>query len=192
MNTVNDNNISLWIQRFLDGETTCAEERELYAYFSREDIPEEVKPYRAMFGWYDSLASSANTTATPAATTSVSEKETPVRLPAFRPWQWISVAAMLALLLTVGFLFRPKSSMADIPEEYLAYQGSYIVRDGKKITDLRIVVPEILKTEQYIDDRINSVDEAIDINQAMIESMSSQLDMSNPAIREAVEAAFKD
>ena len=82
--------------------------------------------------------------------------------------------------------------MADIPEEYLAYQGSYIVRDGKKITDLRIVVPEILKTEQYIDDRINSVDEAIDINQAMIESMSSQLDMSNPAIREAVEAAFKD
>ena len=99
---------------------------------------------------------------------------------------------MLAPLLTVGFLFRPKSSMADIPAEYLAYQGSYIVRDGKKITDLRIVVPEILKTEQYIDDRINSVDEAIDINQAMIESMSSQLDMSNPAIREAVEAAFKD
>ena len=74
----------------------------------------------------------------------------------------------------------------------MAYQGSYIIRDGKKITDLSIVVPEIQLAEQMLNDRVSEVDRSFDeMNQAMINSVSSNLDMSNPSIREAVETALE-
>lgn len=48
MNRINHNNYREWVERFLDAETTVAEERELYAYFSRPDLPEEANKYRRM------------------------------------------------------------------------------------------------------------------------------------------------
>ena len=38
MNPIDHNNYRQWVERFLDAETTLAEERELYAYFSRPDV----------------------------------------------------------------------------------------------------------------------------------------------------------
>ena len=55
MNEINDTNISLWVEKFLDGETSCAEERELYRYFAQKRLPAEAEPYREMFKWYSSL-----------------------------------------------------------------------------------------------------------------------------------------
>lgn len=52
---INDRNITRWVERFLDGDTTCAEENELYRYFSRRNLPAEVEQYREMFAWYSSL-----------------------------------------------------------------------------------------------------------------------------------------
>ena len=40
------------INRFLDGETTNAEEQMLYDYFAGEDIAPELMQYRDMFRWY--------------------------------------------------------------------------------------------------------------------------------------------
>ena len=37
------------VKRFMEGETTLDEERRLYAYFSGNNVAEELKPYRDMF-----------------------------------------------------------------------------------------------------------------------------------------------
>ncbi|MBR1667738.1 MAG: hypothetical protein IJ693_05585 [Bacteroidaceae bacterium] len=42
--------------RFLDGETTLEEERRLYAFFQREDVPEDLKDYQEMFRGFASIA----------------------------------------------------------------------------------------------------------------------------------------
>ena len=182
--------IDLLISRFLDGETSLDEEKALYAFFSRPDVPEELEPYRRMFGWYSSLASAGEamqptdiTTALPAAMPT--EKRPRFRL--LRPWQWGAVAAMLALLFTVGFFLRTPS----IPEEYLAYEGSYIVRDGKKITDLRIVVPEILRTQQVVDESLDAINATFEETDGAFDAaVISSYDLSDPTVKEAISTAF--
>lgn len=49
--------INKLLERFLDGETTLQEERRLYAYFSQDDVPEELKAYQEMFRAYAAVAS---------------------------------------------------------------------------------------------------------------------------------------
>ncbi len=187
---INDNNISQWVERFLDGETTCAEEQELYRYFSRRDLPAGMEQYREMFAWYSSLGAGNNEKLLENAT-GKADKSIKARLLRMRPWQWISVAASIAVLIAIWFTFYP-SGASDLSEEYMAYEGSYIIRDGKKITDLNIVVPEILRHERIINERIEAVENSFNkVDDAMMQSVESKVDMTNPAVREAVETAFE-
>ena len=44
--------IKALVDKFLDGRTTLAEERELYDYFASDDLPREWHDLKAMFAWY--------------------------------------------------------------------------------------------------------------------------------------------
>ncbi|MDE6118206.1 MAG: hypothetical protein K2G33_11960, partial [Duncaniella sp.] len=67
-----------------------------------------------------------------------------------------------------------------------------IIRDGKKITDLSIVVPEILRQEQMLNERIQAIEMSFeDADDIMRRSVESSVDMSNPDVYEAVKAAFE-
>lgn len=169
------------IARFLDGETSVAEEKELYDFFRLTDIPADLKQYQPMFNWYASLGQSheANAEVTNEADVSVSR----VRLLKLRPWQWTSIAAMVTLLLSVGFIFHSPS----IPEEYLAYKGSYIIRDGKKITDLRIVVPEIMRTQQLVNESLGEIDMTLQTaDSAFDDAVLSNEDLSDPMVKDLI------
>lgn len=185
--------INRLISRFLDGETSLDEEKTLYAFFSRPDVPEELEPYRPMFGWYASLAVHNDETDRPdndgersALSATPVKKDRPLfRL--LRPWQWAGIAAMLAVLFTVGFFLRTPS----IPEEYLAYEGSYIIRNGKKITDLRIVVPEILRTQQVVDESLEAITATFEESDRSFDAaVINSCDLSDPVIKEAISTAF--
>lgn len=190
MKGINDNNYTLWVEKFLDGETTCREEKELYDYFSRPSLPEDAEAYREMFAWYSSLQIGNENTNKNSIHHLSDDASSRVRILHLRPWQWISVAATVALLLTAGFIFQP--SREYVSEEYMAYQGSYIIRDGKKITDLNIVVPEILRTEQMLDEQLSQMNRSFDeMDNAVMNAVASDLDMSNPTVREAVETALE-
>ena len=199
MTSINDRNINQWIERFLAGETDCREEKELYDFFKRPQLPEGLEKYRAMFGWYSNLGDIAPDSLEPWATAeptaeapaeSPQPKESKVRLLHMRSWQWVSVAAMLALLLSVGFIFKSPSAI-DVPEENMAYEGSYIIRDGKKITDLRIVVPEIIRNEKMVDDQLRAIDTSIEeADEAYNKAMTEGYDLSDPTVKEIVEAAL--
>lgn len=166
------NSITRLIDRFFDGETSRQEEQTLYSFFRRKDLPENLMKYRDMFAWYEDIEASV-----PAATdagsgsgsaASLRQEENPVRLPHMRPAAWIGIAASLLLLLTLGVVYR--NTLSPMPKEYMAYQGSYIVRDGRKITDLRIVVPEIQRRERQIEARINALNSDISEAEAASEN----------------------
>lgn len=90
---------------------------------------------------------------------------------------------MLALLLSVGFIFRSPS----IPEEYLAYEGSYIIRDGKKITDLRIVVPEIERTQQLVNESLGEIDMSLrTADSAFDDAVLADEDLSDPMVKDLI------
>lgn len=192
MNNIDNSDIRRTIDRFLAGETSLGEERALYDFFRRSDLPADLAAYREMFQWYASLAEAGkeeakgSTDTTPAPRPVSGSK---ARLLRMRPMQWISAAAVIALLFTIGFVLRTPST--SVPEEYLSYEGSYIIRDGKKITDLSVVVPEIQRAEQMVNERLSALDARIEAADAAFDrSVTSAYDLSDPAVREIVEASF--
>ena len=50
---VTKNNIEEYIRRFMEGETTNAEEQAIYRFFRAKEVPEHLKPYTEMFAWYE-------------------------------------------------------------------------------------------------------------------------------------------
>ena len=46
-------NIEEYINRFLEGETTNAEEQAIYRFFHAGDVPSHLMGYAPMFAWYE-------------------------------------------------------------------------------------------------------------------------------------------
>ena len=118
------------IERFLEGETTNAEEQMLYDYFNGKDIAESLEPYREMFRWYAAGMPEQKTNA---------HKRTYAK--------WIAMAASLLLLVGIGFGYRHYQEQQEL---YAIYEGSYIIRDGVKNTDIKQILPELQATEQEV------------------------------------------
>lgn len=182
MNTINHNNYAEWVERFLDAETTVAEERELYAYFSRPDLPEGALRYRRMFGWYESLPV-PEATASPQPAASGGESHA-MRLLPLRPWQWAAVAAVVALLFTLGLSLRDHTGAYD-EDDYI--YASYIIRDGLKITDPDVVDAELGRIEAHINRQLSAMDSRLE----SYDRHDVMLDTDNPEIRNFIETSLK-
>ncbi len=140
------------IGRFLDADTSLDEENALYCYFRQTNLPEDIEAYRPMFKWYENTLTSSVTTS-------------------HNKYVWlnhrlirrISVAAIAILLLSIciSFIIGLTHNQADDAELYARYDGSYIVRDGTKITDPKVVIPEIQRLEimcEQIDEKLSQYD----------------------------------
>jgi len=162
------------IERFLDGATTNAEEKELYAFFTGKDVPAHLEQYKEMFVWFDEgMVQELETVTDPMPNTIRSKNR-------FRIWGTVAaVAATLVLLMVL----RPQS----IEPEFDPFEGSYIVRNGVKITDPAIVGPEIETTllaaeeqeKQLIYMIYNAYKEDIDYMQGKQEREKKLLDFIN-------------
>jgi len=118
------------IERFFGGQTSNEEERELYVFFSNDNIPEQLLPYRPVFAYFENGIKEE-------------EKINPTTMRLFRKKRisiWLSVAASVLILLSIGIYHFTRE------KEYNPYEGSYIIRNGVKITDPKIVNPEVEKT----------------------------------------------
>jgi len=81
-------NIEKLLQKYLDAETSIAEENELKSYFSSDNVAPHLEEYQAIFGYFS---------------ISKNEKLTkPIQLkPEKKSWKWLSVAASLVLLVSL-------------------------------------------------------------------------------------------
>lgn len=184
MNRINDNNYAQWIERFLAADTTLEEERELYAYFSRPDLPAEARRYREMFGWYESMQTTDVQASAPARTTAI-------RLLPLRRRQWGCVAAVVALLFAAGYILRTPPAMYNYVAEDGTICRGYMIRDGKRITDRTLVTAEIERINSEFEHHIESIDRYLDEYDTQLrDDIMSSYDLDNPEIRSAVEASI--
>ncbi|WP_224491012.1 hypothetical protein [Robertkochia flava] len=105
-------NIEKLLERYLEAETTVAEEARLQEYFLQEDIPAHLESYRPMFQYFKVAKQERYT------------KEVPLKPGRNTSYylRWVSVAAVAVLLVGVYFNQQPLTSSTDqfasLEEEY--------------------------------------------------------------------------
>ena len=108
----NDLRIRTLTERFFDGETSLAEEQELYRLFREGDVPEDLVQYKELFAGFDSI-------------------RLPQQKNSRRNWrQAIGIAASVLVLFAIGTILLAKQSN----DECVAYIY------GEKCTDKTVVM----------------------------------------------------
>lgn len=133
-------NIEQYIERFLDGRTTCAEEQALYDYFRNENIPPEWEYLRDAFAYFES-----------------GMREEEMGMPALRParltlprsgmvsWltarkaaRWFAAASITAMAAT-GIWLGISSDTAVTDGMTSLYDGSYVILNGRYCNDIETI-----------------------------------------------------
>lgn len=123
------------LDKYLDGETSSAEERALRGYFTNKgnDIPEEWMPYRALFTYIaEERAGEGETAET--IDINVNKAGKAHR----RGWIYAAATAAAAILIAVVMISLPRSN------------DNYAVIDGKVYTNKKVVEDEALKALQMV------------------------------------------
>lgn len=130
-------NIEEYIHRFMEGETTNAEEQAIYRFFRSGDVPEHLKVYAPMFAWYEEGMPEEKKEIPFTTKTKTFRKRIPLGV-----WS-MGIAAMLVVGIGLGILSGLDKDMDD---EWSCYEGSYVMINGKRITDEKKIMPIILET----------------------------------------------
>lgn len=140
---IDDKNINEWLIRFFNGDTSCDEEKTLFAYFRQTNIPSSVEQYREMMEWYDNgLQREYNED-------EISQKKSWILKPVYR---YISLVASIVILFTVGLnIIKVEKRNRELIELYEIYDGSYIMENGIKNTDLSEILSEVQRVESLVD-----------------------------------------
>lgn len=118
-------------EQFLNGCTTPAQEQALFAYYRRSSagsLPDELEQYRPMMEWYAAM--------TPAS------RQLHRRI--------IAAAAIVAVLLSAGISISTLSGTNE-NSLYTCYKGSYIIRNGQRISDTEQIYPALIHAEYTAD-----------------------------------------
>lgn len=156
--TITHDEAKALIKRFFDGDTSIKEEQMLYAYFATGKAQSDLQQYAPMFGWYANNLNEAHT-AQPS-----------------RHWmRWAAAAVTIGIIGTVAIKLIDRQPKVDSALAEM-YAGSYIIRNGEKITDINEILPEILETEKMAEDVIAKSQEVanydIDDEDIIYESLS--------------------
>lgn len=123
------------LDKYLDGETSSAEERALRGYFTNKgnNIPEEWMPYRALFTYIaEERADEGETAET--IDINVNKAGKAHR----RGWIYAAATAAAAILIAVVMISLLRSN------------DNYAVIDGKVYTNKKVVEDEALKALQMV------------------------------------------
>lgn len=121
------------IDRFFEGQTSNEDEQTLYRFFAQENIPEHLRRYKSVFSYFESGLADESTTAPQPAVRNTSQLFLRRRI----VWTGVAAAALIGVALCVSYW-----KAADFDP----YEGSYIVRDGVRMTNIKRIRPELEKT----------------------------------------------
>ena len=162
-------NIEEYIHRFMEGETTNAEEQAIYRFFRSGDVPEHLKVYAPMFAWYEEGMPEEKKTED----STIKRKTIWKRIP-LGVWS-MGIAAMLVVGIGLGILSGLDKDMDD---EWSCYEGSYVMINGKRITDEKKIMPIILETlaeAERMEKEMEKRWEAIRLSDEKITEMENRL-----------------
>lgn len=144
---LHETDIRMLIDRYMSGDTTNEEEATLRTWFrlAGDDIPEEWRPLRALFGFVDE------------------ERETPhprntLLIALHRPRIWISSAVAAAAIAIV--MLVPSMNKAFAPEPQ-----NYAVIDGKVYTNQEVINEQVDEALQTVSAENDDPFSALDLMQ---------------------------
>lgn len=141
MKTISHEEARRLMDKFLDGATSNAEEGKLQAYFTYGNPAEDLAVYGAMMGWYSELEGSGRRV----------KSRGSGWLNVRRRWYSAVAAASVIAAIAFATIGRTGWMGGALDAETLAmYEGSYMMRNGKKVTDLSKIIPVILDQEEKI------------------------------------------
>ncbi|MDR1601316.1 MAG: hypothetical protein LBS42_02690 [Tannerella sp.] len=121
------------LMRFFEGQTSGEEEQTLYRFFDREDLPAHLACYKPVFKYFETgLAEEA-------ASLAVAKSRRNPRISVKR-WR---IGAGLAAAVATGCIIMLSHWKTDA---FDPYEGSCIIRGGVRLTDTKIIRPELEKT----------------------------------------------
>lgn len=88
------------LEKYFQGETSIAEEKELKEYFSSSNVAQHLEQYKPMFGYFSQVKEQKSTQEIPLQTKK-------------RNVAWLSIAASAVLLLGIGTFFYVSQKPAD-------------------------------------------------------------------------------
>ena len=148
-------NIEEYINRFLEGETTNAEEQAIYRFFHTGDVPSHLMGYAPMFAWYEGGMQGEPGMSQPDGQEEVAGGKRSEKIPVVGKegfYQRIPVtvwsagiAAMMVIALGLGLIFYSENQ-AGGSGEWSCYEGSYVEVGGKRISDVKQIMPCIIET----------------------------------------------
>ena len=117
--------IEALLDKYFEGETTLAQERELQQYFTSPDVAQHLEQYRSMFGFF------------------AKEKEQrfdgtlPVEPRKRKVVAWLSVAASVAVLLGIGTFAYQNLNSQSTDEDLGTYDNPELaMKETQKALDL--------------------------------------------------------
>ena len=144
---LHETDIRMLIDRYMSGDTTNEEEATLRTWFrlAGDDIPEEWRPLRALFGFVDE------------------ERETPHRrntllIALHRPRIWISSAVAAVAIVIVMFVTQMYNVSTTTPQ-------NYAVIDGKLYTNQEVINEQVDEALQTVSAENDDPFSALDLMQ---------------------------
>jgi hypothetical protein len=149
------------IDRFFEGVTTNEEERELSILLSEKDLPQELIRYRSLFAYFENELEQELCKVK--SSTDISDSEfieiTKASYKEIKLHRRLSInhrigrrllltgtAALLLIFLSVSAYHI----IANNSDDFDPYEGSFIVKNGVKITDLSQIRPELEATMEHV------------------------------------------
>ncbi len=121
------------IDKYFEGETSIAEEKELKNYFSSSDVAQHLEQYKSVFGYFSQAQSQQFNATIPLK----AKKRTNVA--------WLSIAASVVILFGIGTFMYTKTN--DKPSSQLSDLGTY--------DDPEVALAETQKALELVSEKIN-------------------------------------
>lgn len=140
-------NIEKLLEKYDNGETTLQEEQQLKNYFSQETVPAHLESYKAMFNFF-SVTRKEQFNKDVALNTKSSRNKTFL-------YQWISVAALIAIMFGIFTQIDNKNTIEEqlTEEQLLAYNQTV---EGLQFLGLALNKGnEKMKTLQLVSSNLN-------------------------------------
>lgn len=133
-------NIEELLEKYFEGETTCAEEQELRHFFSTENVPEHLNCYRPLFLCLATECRKQKEIHSEKNDPKQNHQE-PTKPDSKRHRQLYLWGAGIAASLLLFVLFHPE----DRKPSHANQQESYVLIDGKRYDDPKLVRDKALE-----------------------------------------------
>lgn len=144
---LHETDIRMLIDRYMSGDTTNEEEATLRTWFrlAGDDIPEECRPLRALFGFVDEERE-------------MSHRRNTLLIALHRPRIWISSAVAAVAIVIVMFVPQMYNVSTTTPQ-------NYAVIDGKVYTNQEVINEQVDEALQTVSAENDDPFSALDLMQ---------------------------